>query len=314
MMTRRELLKAAGTALAIGGLGPWATAAATATATATAGSLPAIRKSIPSSGESLPVIGMGTWQTFHVGSGEAERAPLRDVLRVFFDRGGTLIDSSPMYAEAEEVTGDLVADIGEHERLFAATKVWTYGREEGIAQMERSFRRMRVKRMDLMQIHNLRDWQVHLPTLQQWKEEGRIRYLGITTSNPGQYGEFARVMAGEVLDFVQLNYDIATRGAEEVLLPLAEERGMAVLVNRPFGGGTLFPRVRGRELPDWAGEFDCSSWAQFFLKFVVSHPAVTCAIPATSNPRHATDNMGAGIGRLPDKATRERMADFVAGL
>jgi diketogulonate reductase-like aldo/keto reductase len=310
MMTRRELLKAAGTALAIGGLAPWATAMAMAMA----GSLPAIRKPIPASGELLPVIGMGTWQTFHVGSGEAERAPLRDVLRVFFERGGTLIDSSPMYAEAEEVTGDLVADIGEHERLFAATKVWTYGREEGIAQMERSFRRMRVQRMDLMQIHNLRDWQVHLPTLRQWKEEGRIRYLGITTSNPAQYEDFARVMASETLDFVQLNYDIATRGAEEVLLPLAEERGMAVLVNRPFGGGTLFPKVRGRELPDWARAFDCASWAQFFLKFVVSHPAVTCAIPATSNPRHAADNMGAGFGRLPDDATRLRMADFVASL
>jgi diketogulonate reductase-like aldo/keto reductase len=306
MMTRRELLKVAGTALALGGLAPWATARA--------GSLPAIRKSIPASGESLPVIGMGTWQTFHVGSGQAERAPLREVLRVFFDRGGTLIDSSPMYAEAEEVTGDLVADIGEHERLFAATKVWTYGREEGIAQMERSFRRMRVQRMDLMQIHNLRDWQVHLPTLRQWQEEGRIRYLGITTSNPAQYGDFARVMASETLDFVQLNYDIATRGAEEVLLPLAEERGMAVLVNRPFGGGTLFPKVRGRELPDWADDFDCTSWAQFFLKFVVSHPAVTCAIPATSNPRHAADNMGAGFGRLPDKATRERMAKYFASL
>jgi diketogulonate reductase-like aldo/keto reductase len=306
MMTRRELLKVAGTALALGGLAPWATAMA--------GSLPAIRKSIPASGESLPVIGMGTWQTFHVGSGQAERAPLREVLRVFFDRGGTLIDSSPMYAEAEEVTGDLVADIGEHERLFAATKVWTYGREEGIAQMERSFRRMGVQRMDLMQIHNLRDWQVHLPTLRQWQEEGRIRYLGITTSNPAQYGDFARVMASETLDFVQLNYDIATRGAEEVLLPLAEERGMAVLVNRPFGGGTLFPKVRGRELPDWADDFDCTSWAQFFLKFVVSHPAVTCAIPATSNPRHAADNMGAGFGRLPDKATRERMAKYLASL
>jgi diketogulonate reductase-like aldo/keto reductase len=306
MMTRRELLKTAGTALALGGLAPWAATLAA--------SLPAIRKSIPASGEPLPVIGMGTWQTFHVGGGEAERAPLRDVLRVFFDRGGTLIDSSPMYAEAEEVTGDLVANIGEHERLFAATKVWTYGREEGIAQMERSFRRMRVQRMDLMQIHNLRDWQVHLPTLRHWQEEGRIRYLGITTSNPAQYEDFARVMASEKLDFVQLNYDIATRGAEEVLLPLAEERGMAVLVNRPFGGGTLFPKVRGRELPDWAQEFDCASWAQFFLKFVVSHPAVTCAIPATSNPRHAADNMGAGFGRLPDRATRERMAEFVASL
>jgi len=306
MMTRRELLKTAGTALALGGLAPWATAMA--------GSLPGIRKTIPASGESLPVIGMGTWQTFHVGSGEAERAPLRDVLRVFFDRGGTLIDSSPMYAEAEKVTGDLVADIGEHDQLFAATKVWTYGREEGVAQMERSFSRMRVQQMDLMQIHNLRDWQVHLPTLRQWQEEGRIRYLGITTSNPAQHDDFAKVMASEKLDFVQLNYDIATRGAEEVLLPLAEERGMAVLVNRPFGGGNLFPKVRGRELPDWAQEFDCASWAQFFLKFVVSHPAVTCAIPATSNPRHAADNMGAGFGRLPDKATRERMAEYFASL
>ena len=306
MMTRRELLKAAGTALALGGLAPWATAMA--------GSLPALRKPVPASGEPLPVIGMGTWQTFHVGSGETERAPLRDVLRVFFDRGGTLIDSSPMYAEAEEVTGDLVADVGAHDRLFAATKVWTYGREEGIAQLERSFRRMRVQRMDLMQIHNLRDWPVHLPTLRQWKDEGRIRYLGITTSNPAQYEDFAQVMASENLDFVQLNYDIATRGAEEVLLPLAEERGMAVLVNRPFGGGNLFPKVRGRELPDWAQEFDCTSWAQFFLKFVVSHPAVTCAIPATSNPRHAVDNMGAGFGRLPDKATRERMAQHLANL
>jgi diketogulonate reductase-like aldo/keto reductase len=168
--------------------------------------------------------------------------------------------------------------------------------------------------MDLMQIHNLRDWQVHLPTLRQWQEEGRIRYLGITTSNPAQHDDFARVMASEKLDFVQLNYDIVTRGAEEVLLPLAEERGMAVLVNRPFGGGNLFPKVRGRELPDWAQEFDCASWAQFFLKFVVSHPAVTCAIPATSNPRHAADNMGAGFGRLPDKATRERMARYFASL
>ncbi len=306
MITRRELLQAAGASVAIGGLVPYAAAIA--------GAMPPIRKPIPSSGEQLPVIGLGTWQTFHVGDDAGQRAPLREVLREFFARGGTLIDSSPMYAEAEEVAGDLVAELGEHERLFAATKVWTFGRDEGIAQMERSMRRMRVKRMDLMQIHNLRDWRVHLPTLRAWKDEGRIRYLGITTSNPNQYEEFAAVMAGEALDVVQLNYDIATRKAEEVLLPLAAERGMAVLVNRPFGGGNLFPRVRGRELPDWAGEFDCGSWAQFFLKFVVSHPAVTCAIPATSNPRHAADNMSAGFGRLPDAATRERMARHVAGL
>jgi diketogulonate reductase-like aldo/keto reductase len=306
MITRRELLRVAGASLVVGGLSTWATGIA--------GTMPSIRKSIPSSGEQLTVIGIGTWQTFHVGDDAGQRAPLREVLREFFARGGTLIDSSPMYAEAEEVAGDLVAELGEHERLFAATKVWTFGREEGIAQMERSMRRMRVKQMDLMQVHNLRDWRVHLPTLRAWKEEGRIRYLGITTSNPNQYEEFAAVMAAEALDFVQLNYDITTREAEAVLLPLAAERGMAVLVNRPFGGGNLFPRVRGRELPDWAAEFDCESWAQFFLKFVVAHPAVTCAIPATSNPRHAADNMGAGFGRLPDPDTRERMAGHVAGL
>lgn len=306
MITRRELLRVAGASLVVGGLSTWATGIA--------GTMPPIRKSIPSSGEHLPVIGIGTWQTFHVGDDAGQRAPLREVLRAFFARGGTLIDSSPMYAEAEEVAGDLVAELGEHERLFAATKVWTFGREEGIAQMERSMRRMRVKQMDLMQVHNLRDWRVHLPTLRAWKEEGRIRYLGITTSNPNQYEEFAAVMAAEALDFVQLNYDITTREAEAVLLPLAAERGMAVLVNRPFGGGNLFPRVRGRELPDWAAQFDCESWAQFFLKFVVAHPAVTCAIPATSNPRHAADNMGAGFGRLPDPDTRERMARHVAGL
>jgi diketogulonate reductase-like aldo/keto reductase len=303
-ITRRELLLATGAYLVLGGSIPWAAAT----------QVPPIRKRIPSSGESLPVIGMGTWQTFHVGESEAERVPLREVLEVFFGQGGTLIDSSPMYAEAEQVTGDLVAELGEHDRLFAATKVWTYGRREGIAQMERSFRRMQVEKMDLMQIHNLRDWRAHLPTLREWKDEGRIRYLGITTSNPAQYDEFAAVMRNEQLDFVQLNYDITTRQAEEVLLPLARERRMAVLVNRPFGGGQLFPRVRGRQLPEWAAVIDCHSWAQFFLKFVVSHPAVTCAIPATSNPRHAGDNMGAGFGRLPDPEMRERMARYVEAL
>jgi diketogulonate reductase-like aldo/keto reductase len=304
MITRREMLLATGATLALGGVAPWAYA----------GTRPLMRRAIPSSGEQLPVIGLGTWQTFHVSEDPEARAPLREVLQVFFEHGGTLIDSSPMYAEAEQVTGDLVADLGAHDRLFAATKVWTYGRDEGMEQMERSFRRMQVEQMDLMQIHNLRDWRTHLPTLRAWKEAGRIRYLGITTSNPAQYEEFAEVMASETLDFVQLNYDITTRGAENVLLPLAQDRGMAVLVNRPFGGGNLFPRVRGKELPDWASEFDCESWAQFFLKFVVAHPAVTCAIPATSNPRHAADNMAAGYGRLPDAVARERMARLVAEL
>lgn len=301
MITRRELLLATAAALAFGGIAPRALARAGTP----------LLKPVPASGEKLPVIGMGTWQTFHVDDDAAARAPLREVLRVFFELGGRLIDSSPMYAEAEEVSGDLVAELGEHERLFAATKVWTYGREAGITQMERSFQRMRVEQMDLMQIHNLRDWRVHLPTLREWKAEGRIRYLGITTSNPAQYQEFAEVMQQETLDFVQLNYNIDMRRAEEVLLPLALDRGMAVLVNRPFGGGDLFARVRGMELPDWVAEFDCESWAHYFLKFVVSHPAVTCAIPATSNPAHAASNMAAGFGRLPDADMRDRMVRYM---
>jgi diketogulonate reductase-like aldo/keto reductase len=306
MITRREFLQATTSSLVAGSLAPWTGAIA--------GDPGILRKAIPSSGELLPVVGLGTWQTFHVGPSPAERAPLRDVLRVLFERGGTLVDTSPMYAEAEQVAGDLVADIGEHDRLFAATKVWTYGRDAGIEQMQRSFRRMRVEQMDLMQVHNLRDWRVHLRTLREWQAQGRIRYIGITTSNPGQYEDFAAVMRSEKLDFVQLNYDITTRGAEADLLPLAADRGMAVLVNRPFGGGNLFPRVRGKELPKWAADFDCGSWAQFFLKFVVSHPAVTCAIPATSNPEHAADNMGAGFGRLPEAETRARMARHLAEL
>lgn len=303
MPTRRELLLATSSTFVAGALVPWSGALADAGSP--------LRKPIPASGEQLPVIGMGTWQTFHVDDDADERARLREVLRVFFDRGGTLLDSSPMYAQAEAVAGELVAELGEHERLFAATKVWTDGREEGVEQMERSFRRMKVERMDLMQVHNLRDWRVHLPTLRDWQEQGRIRYIGITTSNPAQFEAFAALMRSEALDFVQFNYNVGMRIAEQELLPLAAERGMAVLVNRPFGGGDLFPRVRGRELPAWAAEFDCESWAQFFLKFVVSHPAVTCAIPATSNPRHAADNMGAGLGRLPDARMRARMARYV---
>lgn len=304
MINRRELLQSGAATVALASLPDWTFA----------GSDSLIKKAIPASGEKLPVIGLGTWQTFHVGADPAQRAPLREVLQAFFAADGTIVDSSPMYADAEAVAGDLVTELGMQERMFAATKVWTDGREAGIAQMERSMQRLRVARMDLMQIHNLRDWRTHLPTLREWQAEGRIRYLGITTSNPAQYEEFAAVMASEELDFVQLNYDVTMRRAEERLLPLAAERGMGVLVNRPFGGGNLFPRVRGRELPAWAAEFDCASWAQFFLKFVVSHPAVTCAIPATSNPRHAIDNMGAGRGRLPDAEQRARMARLMTTL
>lgn len=283
-----------------------------------AGRVPAmaamIRRPIPSSGELLPVIGLGTWQTFDVGRAESERAPLREVLRAFVRRGGSVVDSSPMYGAAEGAIGDLAAELGAQERLFLATKVWTRGREAGVRQMEQSFRRMRTARMDLMQVHNLLDWRTHLPALRAWKAEGRIRYLGVTHYTASAYDELERVLANEPLDFVQLNYSIVEREAERRLLPLARSRGVAVIANRPFAEAGLFRRVRGASLPSWAADIGCATWAQFFLKFIVSHPAVTCAIPATSKVEHLEDNMRAGLGPLPDAATRERMARHIAEL
>jgi diketogulonate reductase-like aldo/keto reductase len=271
-----------------------------------------LQRPIPSTGERIPAVGLGTWRTFDVGAAPAAREPLREVLRRFVALGGRVIDSSPMYGAAETVMGDLAADLRVQDRLFLATKVWTSGREAGLAQMERSLQRLRTRRLDLMQVHNLLDWQTHLRTLREWKEAGRIRYLGVTHYAAGAYGELERAMRDEPLDFVQLNYSLGEREAERRLLPLARERGIAVLANRPFAAGGLFGRVRGQALPPWAADFDCQSWAQFFLKWVLAHPAVTCAIPATSRPEHLTDNMGAGRGALPDAATRERMAALVA--
>ena len=222
--------------------------------------------------------------------------------------GGKVIDSSPMYGAAESVVGDVGSELGILDRLFLATKVWTSGREAGIAQMEQSFRRMRVRRMDLMQIHNLLDWAVHLRTLREWKAAGRLRYLGVTHYLASAYDELERVLRSEPLDFVQVNYSLAERDSERRILPLARERGVAVIVNRPFAEGALFPRVRGKPLPDWAAEIDCESWAQVFLKWILAHPAVTCVIPGTGKPEHLLDNMKAGTGRLPDAAMRERIA------
>lgn len=271
-------------------------------------------RAIPGSGESIPVIGLGTWQTFDVGASEAARAPLREVLRLFIEHGGRVVDSSPMYGRSESVVGDLAAGLDAHDRLFLATKVWTSGETTGVRQMEESLGRLRARRLDLMQVHNLLDWRTHLKTLRDWKEQGRIRYLGVTHYTASAYDELERVMKSEPLDFVQLNYSIAEREAQQRLLPFARDRGIAVLANRPFAKAGLFGRVRGRALPAWAAEFDCASWAQFFLKFVIGHPAVTCAIPATSSPRHIVDNVQAGYGRLPDEATRQRMAALVQGL
>ncbi|MEQ1803650.1 MAG: aldo/keto reductase [Gammaproteobacteria bacterium] len=270
-----------------------------------------ISRVIPSSGEALPVIGMGTSRTFDVADDPAALKPLAEVLRALVDGGATLIDSSPMYGKAEAVTGRLLLDLGQP-RVFAATKVWADGKEAGIRQMEESLRLLGVARMDLMQIHNLRDWRTQLATLRSWKESGRIRYLGITTSRKEQYEEFAAVMRSESLDFVQLNYSLGEREAERVLLPLARDRGMAVLVNRPYMRGELFSRVRGRPLPDWAGEIDCVTWGQLFMKFIVAHPAVTCVIPATTSVANLRDNLAGGIGRLPDEPLRQRMIAALA--
>ncbi len=271
-----------------------------------------MRRAIPRSGEALPVIGLGTWQTFDVDGSASARAPLRDVLREFASLGGSVIDSSPMYGRSENVVGDLAADLNLRPRLFIATKVWTSGREAGIRQMEESFRRLRAERVDLMQVHNLVDWRTHLATLRRWKEQGKVRYVGVTHYTASAYDDLARVMESEELDFVQLNYSIAEREAERRLLPLAADRRIAVLINRPFAAGGLFRRVRSQALPEWAGEIGCATWAQLFLKFVISHPGVTCAIPATSKVRHLIDNMQAGVGSLPDAALRERMAKHVA--
>ena len=267
-----------------------------------------MRRAIPSTGEQLPVIGLGTYQALDVGSSASEQAPLLDVVRALTDHGGTMIDSSPMYGRAESVTGDLVSALSLRPRMFLATKVWTTGRESGIRQMEESFRRMRTDRMDLMQVHNLQDWRTHAETLDRWKADGRIRHIGITHYHEGAYGELEKVLRARRWDFVQLNYSLAETAAEDRMLPLAAELGVAVIANRPFAQGALFSRVKGKALPGWAADIDCTSWAQVFLKWIVSHPAVNCAIPASSKATHTVQNMLAGTGRMPDAAMRARIA------
>lgn len=272
------------------------------------------RKPIPRTGEDLPIIGLGTWQTFDVGLNQPAREPLKAVLREFARAGGSVIDSSPMYGNSETVAGDLAVELGVHKQLFLATKVWTSGREAGVRQMEESFRRLRAQRMDLMQVHNLVDYRTHLATLRRWKGEGKVRYIGVTHYTASAYNELARVIASEELDFVQLNYSLVEREAEKRLLPFAAEKQLAVLVNRPFAEGRLFSRARGKSLPAWATDIGCASWAQFFLKFIISHPAVTCAIPATSKLDHLADNMRAGLEPIPDAKDRDRMARYFAEL
>lgn len=275
---------------------------------------PAFTKAIPATGERLPVIGMGSWITFDVGNSSYERAVRARVMQAFFDHGGALIDSSPMYGSSEEVIGQGLKTVTNKDRLFAATKVWILGKKSGIRQMEDSQKLWGVPRFDLMQIHNMLDWETHWETLKAWKAAGRVRYVGITTSHGRRHESLAKVMEKTSFDFVQFTYNLEDREVEQRLLPLAAERDMAVIINRPFDGGSLFHRVRGKPLPSWAAEFDCQNWAQYFLKFIVSHPAVTCAIPATSRVDHMIENMGAGFGRLPDAVMRRRMVEYFESL
>ena len=273
-----------------------------------------LTRPIPSTGERIPLIGVGSWLTFDTGAGRGALERLQPVLQTFFDHGGRLIDSSPMYGTAERVIGELLPRMKGREALFAATKVWIYGQALGRRQMESSRNLWGVPRFDLMQIHNMLDWEGHLEVLREMKREGRIRYIGITTSHGRRHDELLQAMQKTDFDFVQFTYGLHDRDAESRLLPLAAERRMAVIANRPFDGGALFGRVQGKPLPGWAAGIDCANWAQFFLKFVVSHPAVTCAIPATSNPAHMLENMGAHFGRLPDAALRIRMARYFDSL
>ncbi len=270
-----------------------------------------MKRAIPSSGEKIGVVGVGTWQTFDVGGSASAREPLKEVLKILVNNGGNVIDSSPMYGSSEQVVGDLTRELSIVDPVFYATKVWTTGEARGKSQMQSSMKKMGANPMDLMQIHNLQDWRTHIKTLYDWKEKGLIRYIGITHYVDSSHNELERIVKSEDIDFLQVNFSIANRNAERSLLPTARDKGVAVLTNRPYSGGSLFRKTKGKELPPWAGEFDCESWGQFFLKYLISNPAVTCVIPGTSKPHHMKDNVGAGYGSLPGPTHRTMMRDFI---
>ena len=279
----------------------------------TAAAMP-LTKAIPKTGERLPVIGMGSWKTFNVGDDSSAREVRVQVLKTFFEAGGGIVDSSPMYGTSEEVIGYCLKRAANRTGLFAATKVWTPLQSYGVQQMQRSENLWDQGPFDLMQVHNLWSWEAHLETLLRWRADGRIRYIGVTTSHGRRHEELAKIITSAPIDFVQFTYNILDREAEAQLLPLATERRLAVIINRPFRRGGLFDRFERHPLAPWAAEIDCDNWAQFFLKFIVSHPAVTCAIPATSKVDHMRENMGAALGRLPDPETRRRMIRYVESL
>jgi diketogulonate reductase-like aldo/keto reductase len=300
-ITRRQSLKTIGMA-AITPLVPWWSHAQDAAP---------LRRPVPATGELIPVIGLGTWQTFDVSDSNEERAPLKEVLKTLITKGGTVVDSSPMYGRSEEVVGDLSEELQLNDKLFIATKVWTTGKDSGIRQMTESFKLMRRNKIELMQIHNLTDWETHIRTLRSWKDEGKLKYIGLTHYTNSAHDRLASILLKEKVDFIQVNYNLLDRHAENKILPFARDKKVAVLINQPFESGSLFQLVRGKQLPEWAAEFDCNSWAQFFLKFIISNPSVTCAIPGTSKPHHMLDNMGAAYGKLPTAKQRLEMIKVV---
>jgi diketogulonate reductase-like aldo/keto reductase len=275
---------------------------------------PILQRPIPKTGETIPAVGLGTWQAFDVAGDAAETAEAREALKTLVKLGGRVIDSSPMYGSAESVSGQLADELGVRAKLFVATKVWTSGKQAGIRQMEDSMRKLRVERLDLMQVHNLVDAPTHVATLREWKKAGRVRYLGVTHYHAGAHGDLERAIKPGDLDFVQVNYSLAEPEADRRLLAAAAASRTAVIVNRPFAEGAMFGRVKGKALPEWAKEIGCATWAQFFLKWILGHPAVTCVIPGTRNPKHVADNIGAASGPLPDEAMRKKMATYFASL
>ena len=299
-LTRRSLIAAAA---ALGGCA--AEPAQSETPMPSPGAL--ITRKIPSTGEAIPIVGLGTYQAFDIGRSGADYDQAREGLKAFAEGGGRLVDSSPMYGRAEERIGDLSAELGLRPKLFLATKVWTRGAAAGVAQMQDSRRKMRAEVIDLMQVHNLLDLEAHLATLADWRARGRVRYVGATHYTESAYPALEAAMRRHPLDAIQINASVVERESEARILPLAAERGMAVIVNRPFAGGDVFGRVRRLPLPGWAGEIGCTSWAQILLKYVLANPAVTCAIPGTRNPRHIADNLAAATGRLPDAQMRARI-------
>ena len=305
-MTRSEFLRLAGRSglacLAAGLLAP--------AGRALAADAPVLRRPIPSSGELLPVIGVGTAVVYEIETSDARFPALIDTVRTFLSNGGTLIDTSPTYGRAEKNLGEIFRRTGQRDRAFLATKISTTGEQAGIASLQNSQRDLGTEKIDLLQVHNIRDTAVHLRTIRRLRDEGKVRYVGITTSFDSSYEEYERIMRREKLDFVQIDYALDNRNAEDRILPLARELGMAVLINLPFGRGRLFGKARGRPLPPWAAEIDCASWAQFFLKFVLAHPAVTVVIPGTDRPEFALDNLNAARGRIPDAAMRQRIIDY----